>query len=96
MAPAKEELPLDEEGRRIGYECKAVAMNWPLVDIDEANGALHLLEQPPPPGAEDDARGLHDPAEQVRSRWRLARTSTPCARPTSASPTGARLCCGSS
>ena len=46
MAPAKEELALDEEGRRIGYECKAVAMNWPLVDIDEANGALHLLEPP--------------------------------------------------
>ena len=49
MAPAKEELALDEEGRRIGYECKAVAMNWPLVDIDEANGVLRLLEQPPPP-----------------------------------------------
>ena len=47
MAPAKEELALDEEGRRIGYECKAVAMNWPLVDIDETNGVLRLLEQPP-------------------------------------------------
>ena len=49
MAPAKEELALDEEGRRIGYECKAVAMNWPLVDIDEANGALLALHLPEPP-----------------------------------------------